>query len=75
MIDTTELDRAEDAALVALNTIREVLKSPVPDLRGTCEAQQLLNRYIRLRNQQNAAEFASLRAAGVIKRADRKSVV
>ena len=69
MIDTTELDRAEDAALVALNTIREVLKSPVPDLRGTHEARQVLNRYIRLRNQQNAAELARLCAAGLIKRA------
>ena len=65
---TSELEMAEEAALMAVNQIRAALTSPVPDLKGAREAQKVVNRFIRLRNQQVGAARLALRASRAIKR-------
>jgi hypothetical protein len=50
----SELAAAEKAALVAVKKIRAILLGPAPDFKAASDAQKVVTRFIRLRNQQVA---------------------
>ena len=63
----SELAAAEKAALVAVKKIRDILLAPDPDFKAASDAQKIVTRFIRLRNQQVATGSRAPHAAGAPK--------
>ena len=63
----SELAAAEKAALVAVKKIRAILLAPDPDFKAASDAQKIVTRFIRLRNQQVSTGSRAPHVAGAPK--------